>query len=220
MRKEKINISAERKEQLLQRHLTDTGHHRYDIAPSQVTQKDIAYMANVINKRLYNLEKKGLTEQSNEYQIIEKYAMKGAVSFNVNMEKGTIRVKTSAKGMKGREREEFVNVLRNIMRSKTSTVKGTKEAMRKRYEGFLESEGKTKKEIPYKKYEQIWKAFNKANKDREEKYHYSLALHLIDNEFFRGLERDQMDTALDYMNNYESPLDGLDQFIMATRQSN
>lgn len=220
MRKEKINISAERKEQLLKRHLTNTGHHRYDISPSQVTQKDIAYMANVINKRLYNLEKKGLTEQSNEYQIIEKYAMKGAVSFNVNMKKGTIRVKTSAKGMKGREREEFVNVLRNIMRSKTSTVKGTKEAMRKRYEGFLESEGKTKKEIPYKKYEQIWKAFNKANKDREEKYHYSLALHLIDNEFFRGLERDQMDVAMEYMSNYENPLDGLNEFIAKIKQSN
>lgn len=220
MRKEKINISAERKAELLERHLTDTGHHRYDITPSEITNKDIAYMANVINKRLYNLEKSGLTEQSNEYQIIEKYAMKGAISFNVNMEKGTIRVKTSDKGLKGREREEFVNVLRNIMRAKTSTVKGTKEAQKKRYEGFLESEGKTKKELPRKKYDDIWKAFRKANKDREEKYHYSLALALMDDEGFRSLTSDQMDVALEYMSNYENPLDGLNNFIAMAKQSN
>jgi len=220
MKKEKINISAQRKKDLLERVPTAKGFSTYAISPSKITQKDINYMVNVINKRLYNLEKKGLTDESNEYQVIEKYAMNGNKAYNVNMQKGTIRVKSSTKGMTARERESYVNTLRNILRAKTSTAKGVREAQKARYKGFLESEGLTQKQMSYATYDKLWKAFNKANKDRKEKYGYSLAITLSEDETFKDLTSEEMDSAYEYMADYENPLEGYAEWLREHKKSN
>lgn len=223
MRKEKINISAERKKELLEYEIgKGHGYRQYSITASKVTQKDINYMVNVINKRLWTLEKKGLTEESNEYQKIEKFAIdKNSPVYNVNLEKGTIRVKSSTKGMSNRERENFVNTLRGILTAKTSTASGTLESVKQRYESFLENRELTASDLSYEKYRDMWKLYReKVGSDKKEKFASSQMVTMIEFGDFYKLTLEEMEQALDYMANYEYDIDSYQDWLEQHKKEN
>lgn len=222
MRKSKINVSASRKKELLEYESGAHGYKKYNITASEVTQTDINYMVNVINKRLYNIEKKGLTDLSNEYQKIEKYAVeKEAPFYNVNLKTGAIRFKTSTKGMTARERAEFVNVLRGVMEAKTSTAKGTRESINKRYKSFLTNRNMSPSEMSYQKYVDMWRLYrDKVSSDKKEKFVSSQVVTMIEFGHFADLTLEEMDEALDYMSQYEYDLDAYDDWINKNKQTN
>lgn len=222
MRKNKINVSVARKKELLKYEAGAHGYKKYNITASEVTQTDINYMVNVINKRLYNIEKKGLTDLSNEYQKIEKYAVeKQAPFYNVNLKTGAIRFKTSTKGMSARERAEFVNVLRGVMEAKTSTAKGTRESINKRYKSFLSNRNMLPSEMSYQKYVDMWRLYrDKVSSDKKEKFVSSQVVTMIDFGHFAELTLEEMDEAFDYMSQYEYDLDAYDDWINKNKQTN
>lgn len=222
MRKSKINVSVARKKELLEYEAGAHGYKKYNITASEITQTDINYMVNVINKRLYNIEKKGLTDLSNEYQKIEKYAVeKQAPFYNVNLKTGAIRFKTSTKGMSARERAEFVNVLRGVMEAKTSTAKGTHESINKRYKSFLSNRNMSPSEMSYQKYVDMWRLYrDKVSSDKKEKFVSSQVVTMIDFGHFAELTLEEMDEALDYMSQYEYDLDAYDDWINKNKQTN
>lgn len=222
MRKEKINISAERKRELLEFTAGAHGYHKYKITASQITQKDINYMVNVINKRLYNIEKAGATELSKEYQKIEKYAIdKQQPFYNVNLKSGAIRLKTSTKGMSAREREKYVDVLRRIMNAKTSTLKGTMESLDRRYKTFLENRKLTQDDLSYDKYVDMWKLYrDKVSSDKKEKFTSSQLITMIEVGDYYELTPEEMEDALDYMSDYEYDLDSYGDWLKKHKQEN
>lgn len=222
MRKSKINVSVARKKELLKYEAGAHGYKKYNITASEVTQTDINYMVNVINKRLYNIEKKGLTDLSNEYQKIEKYAVEKQTPFyNVNLKTGAIRFKTSTKGMSARERAEFVNVLRGVMEAKTSTAKGTRESINKRYKSFLSNRNMSPSEMSYQKYVDMWRLYrDKVSSDKKEKFVSSQVVTMVEFGDFAKLTLEEMEEALDYMSQYEYDLDAYDDWINKNKQSN
>lgn len=222
MRKSKINVSVARKKELLKYEAGAHGYKKYNITASEITQTDINYMVNVINKRLYNIEKKGLTDLSNEYQKIEKYAVeKQAPFYNVNLKTGAIRFKTSTKGMSARERAAFVNVLRGVMEAKTSTAKGTRESINKRYKSFLSNHNMSPSEMSYQKYVDMWRLYrDKVLSDKKEKFVSSQVVTMIEFGHFADLTLEEMGEALNYMSQYEYDLDAYDDWINKNKQTN
>ena len=222
MRKSKINISASRKKALLDYESGAHGYKKFNITASEVTQIDINYMVNVINKRLYNIEKKGLTDLSTEYQKIEKYAVeKEAPFYNVNLKTGAIRFKTSTKGMTARERAEFVNVLRGVMMAKTSTAKGTRATTDARYKTFLENRNMSPSDMSYQKYVDMWRLYrDKVSSDKKDKFSSSQVITMIEFGRFAELTLEEMEEALDYMAQYDYDIDSYDEWIRQHKQSN
>lgn len=213
--------SAQRKKDILERTKTDKGYSVYKIKPGDITQKDINYMVNVINKRLYNIEKKGLTEASNEYRSIEQYATEGSPFYNYNPKTGTIRVRSSLKSFKGREREKYINTLRNIMRAKTSTATGTKRALEGGYKTFLERYGFTKKQLPKEKYAAIWQIWkDKIRVDRRDKFGSDKVISMLEYGQFGELSIDEMQDAMEYIAQNEADLDAYEEWLDLHKQSN
>ena len=222
MRKSKINVNVARKKELLEYEAGAHGYKKYNITASEITQTDINYMVNVINKRLYNIEKKGLTDLSNEYQKIEKYAVeKQAPFYNVNLKTGAIRFKTSTKGMSARERAEFVNVLRGVMEAKTSTAKGTKEVLNTRYKSFLSNRKMSISQMSFDKYIKMWRLYrDKVSSDKKDKFSSSQVITMIEFGHFAELTLEEMEEALDYMAQYDYDIDSYDEWIKQHKKSN
>lgn len=88
-------------------------------------------MADILNKRLRRLEKEGLASSSVFYSYVTKYARQGK-EFIDYTKKGQVKYIT---GFKKYNRTEMINIYKNLkagMVSTTSTVKGTKQAVRKK----------------------------------------------------------------------------------------
>lgn len=212
--------SAQRKKDILEKVESKAGS-VFKVKPSEITQKDINYMVNVINKRLYNLEKKGFTESSREYRTIEEYATAGSPFYNVDLKKGTIRVKSSLKSFKGRDKEKFINTLRNIMLAKTSTVAGTKKTQKASYETFIKKYNFDKSSLTEKKYKDIWNIYkDKISQDKKDKFGSDKVISMIEYGSFAELTPDEMENALDYMANYEYDLDAYEDWLNQHQQSN
>lgn len=231
MKKSKINISKQRKKQLLETRLVETEkgtYERYKVTPSQITDKDISYMVNVINKRLYNIEKLGYSEESQEYQVIKKYATgeknkgKDKIFYNVSNDDTTIRVKTSARGLTGRDRERYINILRGIMNAKTSTVKGTKGTIDQRYNTFLANRNLTSAQLPKEKYYEMWRIYRKQiAKDKRDKFDSSKMVSLIELGDFYNLTTEQMNDALKYVAQQNNDVDDYYEWALQNKkQSN
>lgn len=122
----------------------------------------IKKLAKQVNDSLYRLEKAELQEESKEYQIVQHYAIdKNSDYYNVNLEKGTIRVTKDLKRFKTRaDLYRYKETLENIMNAQTRTVSGTRKAMQKAYEKFLQSEAKaSNKNMTFDEYRKVFKIY-------------------------------------------------------------
>lgn len=215
-------VSKTRKNKLLQSHSGSQDQRLYNITPSNVAKVDVDWMVNLVNRRLRDLERAGLTDESAEYRMIEHYAIsdptgKGKI-YNVNLDKGTIRVSKDFRKMTPEERAYAVNVIRNIIKAKTSTVKGTKAAMAKSYASAAAVvPGAIASGMTPEQYADVWRAYRRnVSKDESGKRAGSdIVMKLIDKFNFYSLSPEQLARAFSYLDQYDDPADWADELITA-----
>lgn len=213
-------VSKTRKKKLLQTHTGSQDQRLYNITPSNVAKVDVDWMVNLINRRLRSIEKAGLTEESAEYRLIEHYATsdptgKGKI-YNVNMDKGTIRISKDFRKMSPEEKAYAVNVMRNIIKAKTSTVKGTRSAMAKAFATVLEDKPELAKSgMTQEQYNEVWKSYHRnVSKDKRDRAAESnVIMKLIEKHDFYNLDSEQLDRAFSYWGQYDDPVDWADDLI-------
>lgn len=182
---------------------------KYDIKASKVTDQEVKRMTKLANDRLYKLEKTGQDEYSREYQLVEHYAIgdpngKGSI-YNVSDDKKRIRFTSSTKDMTTEERSYYVNTLRNFLRSETSKVSGTKEAVSKAYQSFKSGKLKSAVEnISEDEYKRLWKTYREsALPDKISHEGYNAFIEMVKLTNLYQLSDDQMAQALDYVHSSE-----------------
>lgn len=173
---------------------------------------EIRKMVKQVNDSLYRLEKRGLQEESKEYQMIEKYAVdKGYKGYNVNIEKGTIRAtKDLSRFESDKELYEYKQILKNILNAQTRTVSGTKKALKKSYEKFRESDVHKKyDDLSFDKYREIFKKWRtNVSKDMKQKFDSSGVINMIEMTNLSTLPIDEVEKVFDYIEQ-----DGLDETL-------
>lgn len=177
---------------------------KYDTKASKVTDEQIKRMAKLANNRLYKLEKSGQFEYSREYQLVEHYAVgdpngKGSI-YNMSDDHKRIRFTSSSKNMDSEERKYYVDTLRNFLRAETSTVTGTRRAIKKAYTSF--STGATGKnlDISEEQYNRLWKTYrNSVLPDRLAHEGYNAFIEMVKITNLYTLSDDQMKQALQYV---------------------
>lgn len=214
-------VSKTRKKNLLKTHTGSQDQRLYNITPSNVAKVDVDWMVNLINRRLRAIEKAGLTEESREYQLISHYANdvngKGKM-YNVNQEKGTIRVSKDFRKMTPEERARAITVMRNIIKAKTSTVKGTRAAMVKAFNTIKENyPDLAKSGMTQEQYDEVWKSYHRSvSKDKRDRVAESnIIMKLIEKYDFYTLDAEQLDRAFSYWSKYDDPASWADDLITA-----
>ena len=177
--------------------------------PSQISDVDLKRMAGTFNRRLYELEKAGLQQESAMYRTIEKYAIdKNSSMYNVKYDKGTIRLRTDVQNMSAKERAEYVQIMRNMLVSKTGTVSGTRRAQKKAYESFkenLDDDSTEAKNLTEEEYRKVWKAYRKNVKPGKNDHMGSQTIvHLLEDTKFRKLSQRDIDQAMRTIKQAES----------------
>lgn len=115
---------------------------------NDLTQADKDYLITMANQNLRRLERKGFQEESASYRNIEKYANqegkskkyynKGIYTDKDGTEIDTIRFTKDFKNWKKGEQREYIEQVQKFLENKTATVAGTKEAMRKTYDKYMD----------------------------------------------------------------------------------
>ena len=215
-------VSKTRKKNLLKSHTGSQDQRLYSITPSNVAKVDVDWMVNLINRRLRAIEKAGLTEESAEYRLIKHYAISEASGkgkmYNVNMDKGSIRVSKDFRHMTPEERAQAVTVMRNIINAKTSTVKGTKAALQKAYTSAMAAAPEAAAAgMTEEQYVEVWRAYRRnVSKDENGKRAGSdIVMKLIQKHNFYELDSEQLDRAFSYWEQYTDPADWADDLLTA-----
>ena len=187
---------------------------QYRVKPSEVRDDEIRHMIKQVNDSLYRLEKRGVAGQSAMYRTIEKYALSDPNGtgklYNVNDARGTIRVTKDLKRFgTGEERSKFVNVLRNILTSKTRTVTGTRESINKAYETVKERYGfqGTKEQ-----YGNLWKTFKEqVEPDKRAKIGSDTVARIHERLNVYEMDQSELEEAMSYLNRGEDA--GLSEIV-------
>lgn len=180
-----------------------TGGKQYRVKPSEVRDDEIKRMIKQVNDSLYRLEKAGVAKQSAMYRTIEKYAIsepnKSGKMYNVNEEKGTIRVsKDLSRYTTQEEKSRMVNILRNILSSQTRTVSGTRSAMKKAYETAKE---KNDFQGTQEDYFNMWKIFKEqVEPDARQKVDSNTVIRFMERFDIYSMDREEISEAMSYFN--------------------
>lgn len=208
-KRKKMESSYIRKS-LLRTKTTEKGNVIYSIPASKVREKELQRMVRKANDRLRRLERAGLYEESREYRLVSHYAYsdpggKGSI-YNVNAEKDTIRFKSTLSTGQGytREREYMINTLRNFLRASTSTVSGTRKAINKAFQSFMNNQD-IKGEMTQDQYMQLWRTYHDMGlRDKLDNQGYNAFMTLVKNTDIYEMTSDEMKIALDYLEKSEA----------------
>lgn len=164
--------------------LNERGSRIYSKKPHEFTKSEINQLAKAVNDRLYKLEKAGLDEYSQEYQMIKKYAVDNYLNmYNLDLDTGKVRVTRDLKNFPDNEAKyDYIRVMQNIMNAKTSTIAGTKEAMGKAYESFMQRPDIVKQGVGISQdtYNDIWKAYrDKVKPNKKERLKSDVVMDFI-----------------------------------------
>lgn len=153
----------------------------FDKKPSSFTKDEINKLVKGVNDRLYKLEKAGLAQESRAYQNIMRYAMGGDPAYNVDLQRGTVRLTQDMSRFKTKqEMYDYINRAQQILSNQTSSVGGTNKAIKKAYESFIKNpqmysisrDGRLMPvSLSLDEYRNIWKAY-KDNVEPDEKGKY------------------------------------------------
>lgn len=153
----------------------------FDKKPSTFTKDEFNKLIKGVNDRLYKLEKAGLSQESKAYQNIMRYAMGGDPAYNVDTEKGIVRLTQDMSRFKTKqELYDYINRAQQILSNQTSSVGGTNKAIKKAYESFMKNpqmysisrDGRMMPlSLSLEEYRNIWKAY-KSNVEPDEKGKY------------------------------------------------
>lgn len=217
--------SRKREAQLLATHRNKLssggyGERLYNVTAGKVTKQELNYLVKVANRRLAALEKAGLEETSNIYVTVEKYAnstaRKDSFMYNVNKEKDTIRLSQKTRGLTSEERAKLVNVARNIIKAKTSTVKGTKEVGHKRYKTFLKNNNISPDRLSEEQYSKMFKIWREnISGDKKERFDSKTFKNLIvKTNIANVMTMDQFETAMIYASQLDDPMNAFDALLI------
>lgn len=208
-RSNKLSGSSYVRKTLLKTEVTEKGNTIYSIPASKVRDKEFKKMVRKANDRLRSLEKAGLYEESREYRLVSHYAYsdpggKGSI-YNVNPEKDTIRFSSKLPTGQGytKEREYMVNTLRNFLNAQTSTVTGTKKAINKAYNTFMENNG-ARSDMSQEEYTQLWKIYHDMGlRDKLDNQGYNAFMTLITQTDLYRLNKEDIESAMSYLEKSE-----------------
>lgn len=164
--------------------LNERGSRIYSKKPHEFTKAEINQLAKAVNDRLYKLEKAGLDEYSQEYQMIKKYAVDNYLNmYNLDLDTGKVRVTRDLRNFPdNKSKYEYIRVMQNIMNARTSTIAGTKEAMEKAYESFMQRPDIVKQGVGISQnmYNDIWKAYrDKVKPNKKERLKSDVVMDFI-----------------------------------------
>lgn len=190
----------------------------YNLKPSQIADADLKRMAGTFNRRMYELEKAGMQQESVMYRMVEKYAIdKASPFYNVKVDKGTIRLRTDVQNLDAKERAEYIQIMRGMFESKTGTVRGSKKIQQKRYETFkehLDEKSETAKNLTEDEYRKIWKAYrNNVKGSKDDHYGSQTIVHLIEDTKFAKLSVKDIEQAMETLNQAEREEDAYSQIV-------
>lgn len=195
----------------------------YKQSASKVDEETFKLLVKAANERLRQIENKGLTAYSREYQLVKKYAEeypegKGAI-YNVNEKTGAIRFSrnltkfmTREKPFKsqGERRAYMIDTLRNFMNAESSTIKGIKAIQKRGFEAFthewtVDKKGRRvwKKKEKYKdlteeQYSNFWKIYRENVQDsKEDHYGYDSLKIMIDHSDIMQMSEEKLLAAMD-----------------------
>lgn len=164
--------------------LNERGSRIYSKTPHEFTKSEINQLAKAVNDRLYKLEKAGLDEYSQEYQMIKKYAVDNYLNmYNLDLDTGKVRVTQDlSRFPDNKTKYEYIKVMQNILNARTSTIAGTKEAMGKAYESFMQRPDIVKQGVGISQdtYNDIWKAYrDKVKPNKKERLKSDVVMDFI-----------------------------------------
>lgn len=169
-------------------------------------------MVKKINDSLYRLEKSGLALDSKEYQIIQHYATENKLNmYNVNLEKGTIRVSSDLSRFETQaDLKKYQDILEGIIASKTRTVTGTRAALKQSFETIKEKMrirpgSMNAKELDYQQYRNMWRIYrNNVEKNKQKMSSDQVFNILVSEQGFYDLTEEQLEEAFSYYNTYST----------------
>lgn len=180
------------------------------------SEKEIRRMIKQVNDSLYRLERAGVSNDSAMYRTIEHYAISNpngtGKMYNVNMEKGTVRVSKDLSRYKTREeKNKFVEILQNILASKTRTVTGTRKAIKEGFETVKEQYGF---QGTYEEYVNVWKIWREnVSKDKRDNMGSDKVMQLIENNNIYQLDNEQIVQAMNYFDAYANEEEAMNRII-------
>lgn len=181
-----------------------------------LTDKEVRHLIKTVNDSLYRLEKAGVQSESAEYRKIQKYAISNpngtGKMYNVNIERGTIRVSKDLSRYKTKEeRTKFVEVLQNILQAKTRTVTGTRKAIKKAYETARELYG-FKGSID--QYVNVWHTYREqVSKDKRGKYGSDKVMEMIERTNIYQLSQNELEEVFSYMEHSRTQNSGINKAL-------
>ena len=170
-------------------------------------EAEIRKLVKKVNDSLYRLEKAGVQNMSNEYQLIEYYAIeKDSPYYNVNLKQGTIRATKDLKriGTKRADLYRYKNVLEGILEADTRTVTGTREAIKKSYDWFLkeQKEGgllQNNPKMDFDNYKRVFQIYReKVNPDRKDHAGSAMVLAILNSTNMYQISKSGIERALKY----------------------
>lgn len=164
--------------------LNERGSRIYSKTPHEFTKSEINQLAKAVNDRLYKLERAGLDEYSQEYQMVKKYAVDNYLNmYNLDLDTGRVRVtRDLSRFSDNKSKYGYIRVMQNILNARTSTISGTKEAMDKAYESFMQRPDIVKQGVGISQdtYNDIWKAYrDKVKPNKKERLKSDVVMDFI-----------------------------------------
>ena len=176
-----------------------------EIFTMKISDKLVAFinkLVDKVNRYLRNIERAGLQDESAAYRNIEKYAIKeGSNYYNVNLDNGTIRTtKNLSRFDTPEDVYRYKETLQSIVDNETITVRGTRRAIKKGYETFMNSPThEARPDMTYDEYRNIFKIW-RAQVEPDKKNHFGsdVVLDLIENTDLYTLSDSQISEAFNY----------------------
>lgn len=194
----------------------------YTVTPADLDDEIFKLMIKTANERLRQIEKKGLTQYSREYQLVKKYAEeysegKGAI-YNVNEKTGAIRfsrninkfiTKEGVFRSQAERRAYMIDTLRNFLTAESSTIKGIRDIQNRAFEAFKYEtvtkdgrrvrQAKEKyKDLTLEQYNRFWKIYRENVSDtKDDHYGYDSLKILIDRTNVMQMSEEKLLAAMD-----------------------
>lgn len=194
----------------------------YKVTASELDDEIFKLMIKAANERLRQIENKGLTQYSREYQLVKKYAEeypdgKGAI-YNVNQKTGAIRFSRDINKFITNEdvfnsqwerRAYMIDTLRNFLTAESSTIKGIRSIQQRAFENFkyetvskdgrLVRQAKEKyKYLTLEQYNRFWKIYRENVADsKDDHYGYDSLKILIDRSNVMEMSEEKLIAAME-----------------------
>lgn len=193
--------------ELLKYTVNKVGRKIFEKKPSKFSDAEVKKLVKGLNDRLYKMEKAGVAEDSKLYQNLKKYAKDGSNLFNIKGEK--VRVTSDlARFGKGAAKLQNINYLLGYLTASTSTVGGTKQAIKKAYETFKNNpalKGTPGENMTLEEYKRIWKVYrDHVSEDKKGVLGSEMVVNMFKKQDFYSMSTDQIVQAMKYTDQIQS----------------